>query len=74
MAIPPTNALLSALSSLGLDGARPPASAQAIRPSAPAAAAAKPVAAPLPQAAAQQPAAPDPARPLPRGSLVNIVV
>jgi hypothetical protein len=69
MTIPPTNSLLAALSSLGVDGVRPPAAPQGVRPpAAPAPGPANPVTA----AAAQT--APNPAKPLPRGSLVNLVV
>jgi hypothetical protein len=71
MAITPTNSLFTALSGLGIDGARPKQAPEAARPQAPA----------QPQASKGQanaaPAAgqtPDPSRPLPRGSLVNIVI
>lgn len=68
MAITPTHSLLAALSSLGTDGARQRPGPEGVRPTPPA----RPVAAAIPPAA--HAAAPDPARPLPRGSLVNIVV
>jgi hypothetical protein len=68
MAITPTHSLLAALSSLGTDGARPRSGPDGVRPAAP-----MPPAAAIPTAATQA-AAPDPARPLPRGSLINIVV
>jgi len=71
MAITPTHSLLAALSSLGTDGTRPRPGPDGVRPAAP-------MPPPRPTAAAIQPtsqaAAPDPARPLPRGSLINIVV
>jgi hypothetical protein len=66
MAITPTNSLLTALSGLGIDGAKPRPAPEATRPSTPPAPAAKPPTA--------QMTAPDPSRPLPRGSLVNIVI
>ena len=67
MAITPTQSLLTALSSIGTtDGVRPRLAPEAVRP--PVAPAAKP---PVAASPAQ---APDPARPLPRGSIVNIVV
>jgi hypothetical protein len=69
MAIPPTNSLLAALSSIGTDvRSRPAESVRA--PAAPT----PPSPARAQHAAPVQTAAPDPARPLPRGSLINIVV
>jgi hypothetical protein len=70
MAITPTHSLLAALSSLGTDGARPRSGPDGVRPAAPMP---PPPAAAIPTAATQA-AAPDPAQPLPRGSLINIVV
>jgi hypothetical protein len=67
MAITPTNSLLTALSGLGIDGTKPRPAPEAVRPSAPPAPATKPQ-------AANQATAPDLSRPLPRGSLVNIVI
>lgn len=67
MAITPTNSLLAALSSIASDGVRPRPVPEAPRPSA-APAQARPLAGP------SQSAAPDPSRPLPRGSLVDIVI
>jgi hypothetical protein len=71
MAITPTQSLLAALSSLGTDGVRPRPAPESVRPPA----------APTPpgptraqHTAAVPTTAPDPARPLPRGSLINIVV
>ena len=66
MAITPTNSLLTALSGLGIDGAKPRPTPEAARPPQPPAPSAQP------QASHAQ--APDPSRPLPRGSLVNIVI
>jgi hypothetical protein len=67
MSITPTNSLLAALSSIGTEGVRPRPAPEGIRP--------PPATAPAAPAAAEtRAAAPDPARPLPRGSLVNIVV
>jgi hypothetical protein len=70
MAITPTNSLLSALSNIGAntgtDGIRP-------RPVQPVQAPAAPQQA-KPSVTNALPAAPDPARPLPRGSIVNLVI
>jgi hypothetical protein len=66
MSITPTNSLLAALSSIGTEGVRPRPAPEGIRPPA--------ATAPAAPAAETRAAAPDPARPLPRGSLVNIVV
>ena len=65
MAITPTNSLLTALSGLGIDGARPRPAPEASRPPAPT---------PAAQPQTQRASAPDPKQPLPRGSLVNIVI
>jgi hypothetical protein len=68
MAITPTNSLFTALSGVGIDGTRPtrPAPDAARPPHPPAPAAAQPQ--------TSNTSAPEPSRPLPRGSLVNIVV
>jgi hypothetical protein len=70
MAITPTHSLLAALSSIGTDGVRSRPAPEGVRPpSAP-----TPPSPARTQQAPVQVAAPDPARPLPRGSLINIVV
>jgi hypothetical protein len=83
MAITPTNSLLTALSGLGLDGARPRPTHEASRPAPPPAQGVGNQAggnqatgnqAAGNQATGNRAAGPDPSRPLPRGSLVNIVV
>jgi len=67
MAITPTNSLLAALSSIGTEGVRSRPAPEGLRPPA----APNPAS---PAAPATRAAAPDPSRPLPRGSLVNIVI
>ncbi|MGE5539588.1 MAG: hypothetical protein ACM30I_13295 [Gemmatimonas sp.] len=74
MAITPSNSLLTALSGLGIDATRPRPAPEAARPAAPPQPASKPVSQAVSQPAPQRAAAPDPSRPLPRGSIVNIVV
>jgi hypothetical protein len=69
MAITPTNSLLSALSNIGANIAT-----DAVRPRPAPQAARAPAAAPAPPAATAAATAPEPGRPLPRGSLVNLVV
>jgi hypothetical protein len=69
MAVTPTTSLLAALSAIGTEGVRPRPAADGLR-----APATVPPPRPVAAASSHQPAAPDPARPLPRGSLVNIVV
>jgi hypothetical protein len=68
MAITPTNSLLSALSNIGSEAIRPRPAPDGIR------APATPVPAKPVTASAVPTAAPDPTRPMPRGSFVNLVV
>ncbi len=68
MAITPSNSLLTTLSNIGTEAIRPRPAPEGMRaPAAPVPA--KPV-----TASAAQTAAPDPGRPMPRGSFINIVV
>jgi hypothetical protein len=67
MAITPTSSLLTTLSNIGSEAIRPRPAPESVRaPTAPVPA--------KPAATAAHPAAPDPARPMPRGSFINIVV